>query len=71
MGTKHIGTRGLVCSLETLEVLPDVNEGLFGINRVPSRAVFPVEVIVMRLLPHPLEFHVIDVIVVDHVQAWT
>ncbi len=56
MGTKHIGTRGLVCSLETLEVLPDVYEGLFGIDRVPSWAVFPVEVVVMCLLPCSLEF---------------
>ncbi len=71
MGTKHIGTRRLVCSLETLKVLPDVNEGLFGIDRVPSWAVFPVKVVVMRLLPCSLEFHAVDVIVVDHVQTWT
>ncbi len=51
MGTKHIGTRGLVCLLETLKVFPDINEGLFGIDRVPSWVVFPVEVVVMLLLP--------------------
>ncbi len=47
------------------------DEGLFGINRVPSWVVFPVEVVVMRLFPHPLKFLAVDVIVVDHVQTWT
>ncbi len=71
MGTKHIREWSLVCSSEALEVLPDVNEGLFGVDRVPPWAVFPVEVVVMLLLPRPLEFHGVDVIVVDHVQTWT
>ncbi len=71
MRAEHIGTRGLVCSLEALKVLSYVKEGLFGVNGVPSWAVFPVEIVVMRLLPHPLKFHAIDVIVVDHVQTWT
>ncbi len=71
MRTKHIGTRGLVCSSEALKVLPYVNEGLFGIDRIPSWAVFPVEVVVMLLLPLPLEFHAVDVIIVDHVETWT
>ncbi len=51
MGAEHIGKRGLACSLEALKVLSDVNEGLFGIDRVPSWVVFPVEVVVMLLLP--------------------
>ncbi len=69
--TGHIRTRGLICSSKGLEVLPDVTKRLLGVDRVPPWAVFPVEVVVMLLLPRPLEFHGVDVIVVDHVQTWT
>ncbi len=32
VGIKHIGTRGLVCSTEALELLLYVDEGLFSVN---------------------------------------
>ncbi len=71
MWKEHIGTRGLVCSLDRVKVLPYVSEGLLGVNRVLSWAVFSVEVVVMRLLFLPLKLHTVDVVLGDQVQAWT
>ncbi len=48
---KHIGTWCLVGSLKGLKIFPNGSQGLFTVNRVPPWMVFPVEVIVMLLLP--------------------
>ncbi len=71
MRTKHVGTRGHVCSSKGLKVFPDVNEGLFGVDRVPPWAVFPIEVVVMLLFPQSLQVHANDDSLVKHVHVKT
>ncbi len=52
---EHLGTRGLACSLDGLEVLLDVSQGLFWVFVIPLGPVLPVEVVVVLSLSGTLK----------------
>ncbi len=56
---EHVGTRGLLCSLERLKILLDVCEELLGVCSIPLGFVLAVEVIVVIAL------------LIDVVDSWT
>ncbi len=56
---EHVGTRGLVCSLNGLEILPDVCEGLLGVCKIPFGSVLVVRVVVVFAALHLLKVHVV------------
>lgn len=53
--SEHVGARGLVCSLEGLKIITNVNEGLLGVLLVPLGLVLPVKIIIVLGLTRTLE----------------
>ncbi len=66
--SEHVGARGLACSLEHLEVIAYVSEGLFWVFLVPLGPVLLVEIIIVISLTRTLEVYVVDILICDCVK---